>query len=441
MARQATGTIIEKRGKDGLTYRGLRFTAYGKRRFESLGTATVEDAEAKLRHTLADVERGTWKPPGADVEPPAEPEQVPTFHQFSEDWWLRTQGQLAAKTRTDYRWRLEYHLLKYFGTMPIDTITYDTVERYIAAKLAEGQEIREAAERGAPLTRKYTDSLDREMEQPRQALSPRAINMTVTLLAAILEGAVERELIVRNPAKGKKRRVRERAPARSYLETASQIDALLQAAGEQDQEATRERAHLDRRAMLATMIFAGLRIGELCSLRWRDVDLAAGWLTVGESKTDAGRRRVKIRGALRDELLAVRARRTVEQGAYVFPTRTGRRQYESKVRTGTLGGAVKRANTNLDKAGLPPLPDKLTPHSMRRTFASLLYALGEAPPVVMVEMGHTNPALALRVYAQAMRRGEDEKGQLCALVEGGQLAFGGNRASEQATEPEVRSAA
>ena len=55
--------------------------------------------------------------------------------------------------------------------------------------------------------------------------------------------------------------------------------------------------------MLAVLVFAGLRINELCALRWRDVDLAAGWLHTG-SKTDAGRDRVvKIRGALRDELL------------------------------------------------------------------------------------------------------------------------------------------
>jgi integrase len=55
--------------------------------------------------------------------------------------------------------------------------------------------------------------------------------------------------------------------------------------------------------MLATLVFAGLRISELCGLRCRDVDLATGWLTVAESKTDAGRgRRVKLRGALRDEL-------------------------------------------------------------------------------------------------------------------------------------------
>ncbi len=84
--------------------------------------------------------------------------------------------------------------------------------------------------------------------------------------------------------------------------------------------------------------------------------------------------------------------------------------------------AVKRANENLAKQKLSPLPDGITPHSLRRTFASVLYALGEDPGIVMDEMGHTHPALALRVYRQSMRRGEDEKAQLRALIEGSELA-------------------
>jgi integrase len=52
------------------------------------------------------------------------------------------------------------------------------------------------------------------------------------------------------------------------------------------------------------------------------------------------------------------------------------------------------------------------------TFASLLYALGEAPPVVMAEMGHADPGLALRIYAQAMGRDDAERSKLRALVEG-----------------------
>jgi integrase len=142
---------------------------------------------------------------------------------------------------------------------------------------------------------------------------------------------------------------------------------------------------------------------------------------VGQAKIDAGRRRVKIRGALRDVLLAVRARsslRNENPDAYVFGTSERKRQRPENFRNRILAASVKRANENLAKGELAPLPPKITPHSLRRTFASLLYALGESPPVVMQEMGHTAPGLALRIYAQAMRRGQDERAALAALVGG-----------------------
>lgn len=62
-------------------------------------------------------------------------------------------------------------------------------------------------------------------------------------------------------------------------------------------------------------------------------------------------------------------------------------------------GAVERGNANLERVGEGPLPH-LTPHSCRRTFASIRYALGASPAEVMAELGHTNPSLALSVYAQ-----------------------------------------
>jgi len=196
---------------------------------------------------------------------------------------LRNEQQLAAKTRTDYRRRLECHLLPYFAELRLDAITLDTVKRYIAAKLAEGERIRAAELEGKPIVQEYTDRLGRERKRKAQPLSARSINMTVILLAAILETAVERDLIARNPAKGRRRRAIEHAPRRSYLET------------------------------------------------------------------------------------------------------------------------------------------------LRRTFCSILYALGEDPGVVMDEMGHANPALALKVYRQAMRRGEDEEAQLRALIEGRDWANMGER--------------
>lgn len=117
--------------------------------------------------------------------------------------------------------RLECHLLPAFGELRIDRIDFDAVERYIAGKLAGNK-----------------------------PLSPKSINMTVTLLAAILEGAEERGLIDRNPAGGKRRRARKRRPVRSHLDAAQPIKALLDAAGELDREARHDRLQ-DRHRMAA----------------------------------------------------------------------------------------------------------------------------------------------------------------------------------------------
>lgn len=435
MARPTVGKVLEHVGKDGRTYRSLRFVAYGKRRFDALGAVSVERAEEKLRHTIADVERGTWKPPAA-IEPLAEPIQVPTFHAFSETWWTLNEGEWTDNTRSDYRWRLERHLLPFFGEMPIDQITGATVKRYVAKKLIDAKAIREAAAKGEPMMREISDRHGRTHWQSERPMTPRSINMTVILLGAIMESAIDDDeigdLIARNPARG--RRVREKSPRRSYLDAAAPAEALLGAAGELDRKAKRDRRHIERRAMIATLLHAGLRIGELCDLRWRDVDLAGGWLSTG-SKTDAGRRKVKIRGGLRDELAALRGRhQDAPQSSYVFGTRSGARMSPSNFRNRVLAAAVELANEHLEADGLPPLPERITPHSLRRTFCSFLYALNTDPGVVMDEMGHTDPALALRVYRQATRRGEGENAKIQTFMEGGIVAFGGIRDADRAVE-------
>ncbi len=91
-----------------------------------------------------------------------------------------------------------------------------------------------------------------------------------------------------------------RRPQPVYLDTAEPIVALLDAATDLDAKPAAGTA--GRRALIATLVFAGLRIGEACSLRWSDIDLAAGQITVRASKTDAGVRDVRIVPALRREL-------------------------------------------------------------------------------------------------------------------------------------------
>jgi integrase len=133
------------------------------------------------------------------------------------------------------------------------------------------------------------------------------INRTIALLAQILDVAVEYDLIDSNPARGRRRRLTANRPARAYLDSAAQMAALLAAAAELDNEARPDRRHVARRPLLATLVFAGLRIGELLELRWSDVNLASGWISVRDAKTPAGVRKVKIRPALREELASYKA--------------------------------------------------------------------------------------------------------------------------------------
>jgi integrase len=80
-----------------------------------------------------------------------------------------------------------------------------------------------------------------------------------------------------------------------FLDAASALDA---------QRAARTSG---RRALIATLAFAGRRSAEVVGLQWRDVNLASGRIYVGRSKTDAGMREVDMLPVLRDELLAYKA--------------------------------------------------------------------------------------------------------------------------------------
>jgi integrase len=77
----------------------------------------------------------------------------------------------------------------------------------------------------------------------------------------------------------------------------------------------------------------------------------------------------------------------------VFRTSTGGPLGAMNVRRRILAPAVRLANEQLAKHQVEPLPKGLTPDSLRRTFAPLLFAIGEPPPNVMAQMGHTTANL------------------------------------------------
>lgn len=395
MARPATGQIVIDRRRRNTTF-GLRFNAYGKRRYVRLGTAaegwTPGSAHTELQNLLADVRRGIWQPPAPAPAPEAKSD--PTFHEFASAWVKASKSEWRPKTVLDYEWQLSCHLLPFFRAHRLSQITIQEVDRY------------------------------RQTQVSRKEISPASINKTITRLAQILEVAVEYELIDRNPAKGRRRRLKVARPVPVWLDSAEQIEALLDAASALDARATLkggrdQKGGLEyRRALLATFLFAGLRIGELTDLRWRDVDLPGKRLLVQrEAKTDAGVREVDILAVLRGELTSHHRKSPYSSpGDYVFPSAVGTKLAESNIRRRVLDKAIAGADKTLTKAHEAPLPDGLTPHKLRHTFASILVAIGVDPGSVMDQLGHADPGFTLRIYRHGMRRDQAAKERLRLLV-------------------------
>jgi integrase len=127
---------------------------------------------------------------------------------------------------------------------------------------------------------------------------------------------------------------------------------------------------------------------------------------------------VNILPVLSDELSDYQTRLKPASMALVFCTTTGHRLGATNIRRRVLGRAVEHANKQLAADGFEPLPAGLTPHSLRRTFASLLFAVGETPPYLMAQMGHTTPNLTLAIYARQMDRRDGEPERLRTFVGG-----------------------
>jgi hypothetical protein len=137
-------------------------------------------------------------------------------------------------------------------------------------------------------------------------------------------------------------------------------------------------------------------------------------------KTAAGTgREVDLLPAPRDELAVHKASAERSEAAdLVFATGPGNAENPSNIRNRVFAPAIRLANERRAEAGLPPLPVRVTQHSMRRTVISVLFALGYELPVVMAQVGHSDGRLTLNTYARVMLRGEDERARLRALVEG-----------------------
>jgi integrase len=225
---------------------------------------------------------------------------------------------------------------------------------------------------------------------------PSTIRNAVMPLRVIYRRAFEDGDVSVNPtAKLRLPAVRGR---RDRIAAPDEASILLEALSESD------------RALWATALYAGLRLGELQALEWSDVDLAAGVIRVRRSydekarvfvapKSRAGERKVPIAAVLRDELVSHKLRLGWSDGL-VFG-RTAEKPIDGS-------SCWRRARVASERAGLSPLGF----HEARHTFASLMIAAGVNAKALSTYMGHSSVTITYDRYGHLMPGNEDAAAEL-----------------------------
>ena len=158
------------------------------------------------------------------------------FGAFARTFLAEHAVETAPNTRDLNENLLEHHLAPYFERIRLSQITWSAVDNYKKQRLMLMQRIRAARASGRPLR----DWNDRPMR-----LSERTINMSIGLLAMILDEAVRGPDIdlAANPARDKKLRVKvPKKTVRDWLEP-DEVITLLEAAEQRRQSGqARDRA-------------------------------------------------------------------------------------------------------------------------------------------------------------------------------------------------------
>jgi integrase/recombinase XerD len=190
-------------------------------------------------------------------------------------------------------------------------------------------------------------------------------------------------------------RPRSRRRANDWL--SPEEDEALLAATSNPQEAV----------VLALLRWAGLRVGEACALTWRDVDLERGELRVRRSKTDSGIRTVPVLPALDRELR--RWQRLIERDGRhrpdgpVLVTRNGtpmKAQFAWRLVKRVAERAGVRARPAVDDSGWNV--SEVTPHTLRRTYATDLLNREVRLETVSKALGHSDTRVTSSYYAELL---------------------------------------
>lgn len=292
-----------------------------------------------------------------------------TLERFLAGWLMSVKSTVRMRTFEKYESTVNKHIVPQLGRVKLEELQPQDVRVPLAAKLAAG-------------------------------LHPRTVSGIRLVLCYALNQAMNDGLLGRNVAalvKGPKipsheMKVWTEEQARTFLECC-------------DKEPLG--------ALYVLALHSGLRRGELCALRWSDVDLDKGVAAVSRSL-----QRTRTDGLVFEEPKSVKSRRSVSLAPAVISALKAHRarQAETRLAAGSLwqdngllfptgiGTPMDPRNLGLDydrmieKSKLP----RIRLHDLRHTFATIGLGRGVHPKVMSDMLGHSKVSLTLDVYSHAL---------------------------------------
>lgn len=197
-----------------------------------------------------------------------------------------------------------------------------------------------------------------------------------------------------------------------------------------------------------TLLYTGLRRGELLGLTWGDVDLEAGEIhvdkqliyvhgkpTIGPLKTESSIRTVPILPALQEALIAMRPP-GVSGDSYIYgsPTDPAQPMPEAALKRREMhyckqhGLVTTTTEERTSKTGrhytVTHYRKTLTPHMIRHATATLCYEAGVDAMTAAALLGHSDPRITQSIYTDL--RQQHAARQINKLADYMATAYGGN---------------
>jgi integrase len=371
---------IEQRGDGSWRVRVFVGRENGKTKFASRTiTGTKREAQSALAKLVVEVDGGA-----------VAKSHEATVADFLEDWLAKVAPERSTYTMTEYRRLVARNISPAIGATKLDRLTGTQLDGFYAGLLARG-------------------------------LSAASVRRHHSLIHAALRRAVKWGLIPANPAD------RATAPRAQRSEVsapkATDVQRLLAAADSCDPTLA---------TAVALAAITGARRGELCALRWSDVDWTRRTISIGRSLTMLGKmasegptKTHQVRTLSLDAAL----------GALLVKRRKDQESYASAVGVDLVADPFVLSRTSDGSA--PCQPDGLSQqylrlarslgitthlHELRHFSATAGIASGMDVRTVAGRLGHADASVTLRVYAHALEARDRDLGALLGnLVLGPQV--------------------